>query len=80
VLEPAELRARRERARKRRARAVHVIFQNSKFQINSGVSLVYIPVHSRDFQGFCLNGFSDFPIFRLFAGRDAYGCILDTKF
>ena len=38
---PADLRARRERARKRRARAVHVIFQNSKFQINSDVSPLY---------------------------------------
>jgi hypothetical protein len=32
------LRARRERARERRARAVHVIVQNNNFQINSGVS------------------------------------------
>jgi hypothetical protein len=30
---PADLRTRRERARALRARAVHVIFQNSKFQI-----------------------------------------------
>ena len=38
---PADLRARRERARKRLARAVHVIFENSKFQINSDVSPLY---------------------------------------
>jgi hypothetical protein len=39
---PADLRARRERARARRVRAVHVIFQNSKFKINSGVSPPYV--------------------------------------
>jgi hypothetical protein len=42
---PADLRARRERTRERRARAVHVIFQNNKFiifQINYGVSPLYL--------------------------------------